>query len=47
MEGEVKDRDILLKMATTEMEREVRECKASNMDGGYFSMEGDGAYAHK
>ena len=29
------------------MEREVRECKTSDMDGGYFSMEGDGAYAHK
>ena len=23
------------------MEREVRECKTSDKDGGYFSMEGD------
>ena len=29
------------------MEREVRESKAFYKDGGYFSMEGDGAYARK
>ena len=29
------------------MEREVREFNTSDKDGGYFSMEGDGAYAHK
>ena len=29
------------------MEREVRGYNTSNKDGGYFSMEGDGAYAHK
>ena len=25
------------------MEREVRECKTSDKDGGYFNMKGDGA----
>ena len=25
------------------MEREVRECKTSDKDGGYFYMKGDGA----
>ena len=29
------------------MEREVRKFNTSDKDGGYFSMEGDGAYAHK
>ena len=29
------------------MEREVRECKTSDKDGGYFNMKGDDAYAHK
>ena len=29
------------------MEREVRKYKVSYKDGGYFSMKGDGAYAHK
>jgi len=25
------------------LEREVRECKTSDKDGGYFNMKGDGA----
>ena len=29
------------------MEREVRECKTSDKDGGYFNMKGADAYAHK
>ena len=29
------------------MEREVREFNTSDKGGGYFSMEGDGTYAHK